>query len=632
MATFDLQENMYVKKGLAGVEDLTRGFSQENQIRAGEDTSVTQINASHFRGVMTFKTLDELKKVETRFMGEYKTAVVEETGQIYFFNGTKWETANNITYQVQTLSDLVNVPKEVAVCVVTDSVRGGVFYYDESQKDVNNDGTIINGWVRQFDGAINVKWFGAVGNGVTDDRAAIQKVLDSYNSVFIPDGTYLISATLNVKQKTNITGGGNSVIYSQEDITFVKLASEVGVFDLRFSGVQDKYNQVGILVDGGASLGECHKTIVSKCRFSQVGGDGYRVINVSSEYSNICSNNIFVNCGVGVNIELKGSGTSVTGCVFDNCQTGIKSKGAKAEIVGCSLTQNNYGVVLASGDSTPSKTIFSSCGITNSKTYSIYANGVNSDSFMFSDCVIDSVNMFQNAEQIKFFNCNLTSASITFSSSNNNYFMNCICDGLNVTNDYQGSKTKNYFVDPLVKQDSSDFSSDGGFVKAKLVSNTQSLNQNTINVVKFNEVEQGLPFHQNFTKESFYDSSSGTFDLTKVFTPASKNMINCNIQICLNTNDATQAQKVCVFLYKVDSPSEAVTTNLSQEKVVAVLTPSYNVFGNYRNVLTLSGQIPRGMYKLLAKVLDVSSLQIVKEGDSFVGSGKTISQATFWGM
>ncbi|MBT8307341.1 MAG: hypothetical protein KJN85_10435, partial [Maribacter sp.] len=37
---------------------------------------------------------------------------------------------------------------------------GGIFKYDETQSDTNNGGTIINGWVRQYTGALNAKWWG----------------------------------------------------------------------------------------------------------------------------------------------------------------------------------------------------------------------------------------------------------------------------------------------------------------------------------------------------------------------------------------------------------------------------------------------------------------------------------------
>jgi len=60
---------------------------------------------------------------------------------------------------------LLNTNKEInTTAIVKDNNRGGVFNYDGAQSGVNNGGTIFNGWVRQYDGAVNVKWFGAVGD------------------------------------------------------------------------------------------------------------------------------------------------------------------------------------------------------------------------------------------------------------------------------------------------------------------------------------------------------------------------------------------------------------------------------------------------------------------------------------
>jgi hypothetical protein len=59
---------------------------------------------------------------------------------------------------------------------------------------------------------VSVKDFGAVGDGVADDTAAIQDALDCPNDVFFPAGAYLITASLDLSVSKRITGeGGPSV-------------------------------------------------------------------------------------------------------------------------------------------------------------------------------------------------------------------------------------------------------------------------------------------------------------------------------------------------------------------------------------------------------------------------------------
>jgi hypothetical protein len=56
---------------------------------------------------------------------------------------------------------------------------------------------------------VNVKDFGAVGDGVTDDTAAIQAALDTLPAlVSVPAGDYKISASINIKENTSLVGAG----------------------------------------------------------------------------------------------------------------------------------------------------------------------------------------------------------------------------------------------------------------------------------------------------------------------------------------------------------------------------------------------------------------------------------------
>lgn len=53
---------------------------------------------------------------------------------------------------------------------------------------------------------VNVKSFGAKGDGVTDDTVAIQNALNSGRYVILPSGTYLITNILYVPSNTKVIG------------------------------------------------------------------------------------------------------------------------------------------------------------------------------------------------------------------------------------------------------------------------------------------------------------------------------------------------------------------------------------------------------------------------------------------
>jgi hypothetical protein len=58
--------------------------------------------------------------------------------------------------------------------------------------------------------SVSVKDFGAVGNGVADDTAAIIAALTASSAVYFPAGTYLTTGNINIKDK-NIFGAGANV-------------------------------------------------------------------------------------------------------------------------------------------------------------------------------------------------------------------------------------------------------------------------------------------------------------------------------------------------------------------------------------------------------------------------------------
>ena len=79
---------------------------------------------------------------------------------------------------------------------------------------------------------VSVKDFGAVGDGVTDDTAAIQAAIDASNNVYFPDGTYLASG-ITTSKPVNIVGQsvGGTTIQNFTDGSIIITCNQTGVSD-----------------------------------------------------------------------------------------------------------------------------------------------------------------------------------------------------------------------------------------------------------------------------------------------------------------------------------------------------------------------------------------------------------------
>lgn len=137
-------------------------------------------------------------------------------------------------FVVDTIEALSTITSSYTTAIVKDLNRGGTFIW--SATGTANGGTVFAGgtgyWNRQYSGAVNVKWFGAKGDGVTDDTLAIQKTLDIKKAVYIPDGVFITSDTL-YPYKQNIIGSG-------QQKTLIKANGDFNVFTiLRSNGWGD---------------------------------------------------------------------------------------------------------------------------------------------------------------------------------------------------------------------------------------------------------------------------------------------------------------------------------------------------------------------------------------------------------
>lgn len=81
----------------------------------------------------------------------------------------------------------------------------GVFRWNAASTAADDNGVTIavtgvatGRWVRQYSGAVNVKWFGAkgLGNNLQNDTPAIQAAMNCSNDVYIPEGVYVLYTPL----------------------------------------------------------------------------------------------------------------------------------------------------------------------------------------------------------------------------------------------------------------------------------------------------------------------------------------------------------------------------------------------------------------------------------------------------
>jgi len=181
--------------------------------------------------------------------------------------------ANLLAYPVATVAALKQIgsvgqiPLPDGAAVV--SLRGyysnldggeGLFLYDSSSSTTADNGLFIaptlggGRWKRVYQGqAVNVKWFGAKGDGTTDDTAAVQAALDASLYVYVPLGTFKITAALNLRDGHHVQGAGRDMA----------VFSKTNYSGAVFSGVDtDDVTLEGFTIAGaGAAVGSGNKGI-----------------------------------------------------------------------------------------------------------------------------------------------------------------------------------------------------------------------------------------------------------------------------------------------------------------------------------------------------------------------------------
>jgi hypothetical protein len=229
----------------------------------------------------------------------------------------------------------------------------------------------------KLDDYVSVKDFGAIGNGVADDTAAIQRALErtygssqsqiasgKHRTIYFPAGTYRVTSTINVPPYSRLQGEGKRSTSLEGSFDgpiaqFADSAGQVGVdFGAAVGSVQPEiaeyhfsdmsfiqksldYDQSCLVIDGGFTAtfnrvmfrGMLDKTTADYAGSTSLTNPVYNVERASG-VAGVCVNNnseneivrnlVFTQCdfmdqNYGIELNNGVVGISVTSCFFDHC-------------------------------------------------------------------------------------------------------------------------------------------------------------------------------------------------------------------------------------------------------------------------------------------------------------------------
>ena len=150
-------------------------------------------------------------------------------------------------------------------------VYNGVFWqdvsFDENTPFVATGTTTPRNLANRMADVVNVKDFGAVGDGVTDDTAAIQAAVNITTEVFFPSGTYIVSR-LQIPSDTTLSGeaGPSSIIKRKDNTSFGYFIRSVSSRNIGFKNLTIDGNKANQTVGYHNILfTECEELNIEKC-------------------------------------------------------------------------------------------------------------------------------------------------------------------------------------------------------------------------------------------------------------------------------------------------------------------------------------------------------------------------------
>jgi len=276
---------------------------------------------------------------------------------------------------------------------------------------------------------VSVKDFGAVGDGVTDDTAAFQNAIDTEQTIWIPNGVYLIDG-IDLKGKyPTIIGETMIGVILKAGNTVAKFIDAYETTDVQVSPVMIS----NLTIDGDAKVTEAgismryrHMSNIQNCYIKNVSSTSASGIFALDCWLTSVINCRFTTCYNGLNWYGSNHRSTVNSCSFTDCSNaGItcESNGTAAD-GNAALVFNNCDVEFGTGLGAyldVSDAAFYGCYMgenLNGPSYSVDAGNILvSAGAVFFGHTTSSYAVTGNGGHIEFNKCNVigqTNGSLTY--------------------------------------------------------------------------------------------------------------------------------------------------------------------------------------------------------------------------
>lgn len=388
--------SIYLVEGKNTVNDGFGGIYYWDALSTQADDDFLVIDSSQpgdgrwirleMNNIIVVDTVIAMNNLNINVLGDTKSVFVKENGALYVYESSSWVN-KSLTSSVLTVSTISNLPSSASngdTTIVKDLTRGGTFIYDSTKSAINDKGTIINGWVRDYDEA-RYEWFedkasamsfvntnskkliitSSITINIPSDISDFQKALD----YIIPDNNN-IEITLNIDSTHQLTKGfrvqdgdfSQFTITSTDAIvqlsnTFIPVSNtdlDAGVprtAQIGFLAIRAKMPKIATVIDlsnytslvTGYELDHGSDGIIKPaCGFINIAGTGTNArVSTSSRLHSYQSNFSGSVAGVGLSVTVNSHVSAAEGN-FTNCgETGLDvSRGSvvyanSADFSGC---------------------------------------------------------------------------------------------------------------------------------------------------------------------------------------------------------------------------------------------------------------------------------------------------------